>query len=256
MRHFKARWLWAGLLAIVALSWPFAPQIVAQTQFTWKSLEWDTYTKTSQVFNKVGGDTAYFNVYENAAPGVEVGDTEPGDCNATDGFRGVLWYDTAGADSGLKWCNNEDGSYDWDAIALDADRDGFSNDIDGTPATAATGYDDPVAYQVTTTFSGTDARIDHNGTLRYAFVNESDDNQLCAAAVICKGKGYAYPTSFTHATIPTASAVLWLDASLGQTCRNATNLIQYLFSTGDINATLANSSLGISGVTCIDTRDT
>ena len=218
MRRLKARWLYAGLLALVALAWPFAPQIAAQTKFTWNSLEWDTYVEGhSIVYDKVGGDTAYFNVYENAAPGVEVGDNEPGDCNATDGYLGVLWYDTAGADSGLKWCNNEDGSYNWDALALDADRDGFSTSIDSddfddtvfarnlTAANVRDGTEigptgdviltGTLVYRTQANFSGTAAQVNDQSTMRYlrAF-NESDASTInhnrAQVFMGCVSKGY------------------------------------------------------------------
>ena len=121
MKRIRKSFVWPALLAVgipLALVWWSSPLAHAQQTFEWKGLTWTDYERgKSVVYQKVGGDTAYFNVYENAAPGVEVGDNQPGDCNATDGYRGVLWYDTSGADSGLKWCNNEDGSYNWDPMA-------------------------------------------------------------------------------------------------------------------------------------------
>ena len=83
------------------------------TEFTWNGLVWDSHPETSIVYDKVGADTVYANVYENIVAGPSVGDTEPGTCDSGD-FRGLFWWDTAGSDSGLKWCNNEDGSYNWD----------------------------------------------------------------------------------------------------------------------------------------------
>lgn len=130
-RRFKLFAL-AVLLAVGSVLWQ---KDAVLATFQWKNLTWTDFERgKSVVYEKVGGDTAYFNVYENAAPGVEVGDNEPGTCDATSGYRGVLWYDTSGSDSGLKWCNNEDGSYNWDPIALDADGDGFSTAIDADDA--------------------------------------------------------------------------------------------------------------------------
>lgn len=131
------------------LIWASSPP--AAGAFTWKALEWDGFKRTSEVYNKLGADSLYANVYLNmpsvslsdATPAastssgaagtataasrgdhrhqgdgsaLSIGDNQPGPCN-NGTYRGRFWYDTSGADSGLKWCNNEDGSYHWDPMA-------------------------------------------------------------------------------------------------------------------------------------------
>ena len=186
----KTRYLYLGLLALVVLIWPFAPEI-ARATFTWNSLDWDTYTKTSQVFDKVGADTMYANVYENVPPGVAVGNTEPGDCNATDGFAGLLWTDTSGADIVLKWCNDNDGSYNWDPVAE-------ADDIKaGVMALGVTGTYGEITNQMT--YSGPTFNIDPASGSQYSrqIGEQADGSTEALLDLYCVGRGHSVHVSYT-----------------------------------------------------------
>lgn len=53
-----------AVLGLTALVWKGEPT-PAFAAFTWNGLSWDSYFRQSNVYNKVGVDTIYANVYQN-----------------------------------------------------------------------------------------------------------------------------------------------------------------------------------------------
>lgn len=139
-------------------------------------------------------------------------------------------------------------------LAYDADQDGVVNANDGNPNTAFTfTADTPFALQVTTTYSGTDAQVDINGTDRYLRVPAGGATG-CDAAALCKAKGDLSVSSFTTGT---ASPRYNLFGG-NNTCANSGNLASYLSgAVTTLSGTAeATSGVAVTGATCIGVRGT
>ena len=195
--------------------------------------------------------------------GPSVGSTPPGTCNSGT-FRGQFWYDTGGSDSGLKWCNNEDGSYDWDLIALDADRDGFSIIIDNDDADDAvyarnlttdvvqagveigpsgdvilTGT---LAYAQSTQYTGSDVQITTGGSTRSMLAN-SAGTRNCNSFMRCRDLGDQYVISATV----TSNIV---PVHRHSRCSGTETVLQFWENSSDFSVSASTTQIAVASLTC------
>ena len=113
--------------------------------------------------------------------------TKDDDGNCSDNPR--LFVDS-NDDNKLKFCNGTE----WKPIAIDSDEDGFVDDIDGSPNTAASGYDDPVFYRETTAYNNA-AILAVTGSIQLWALG--DARQRCNALAFCLEAGEAGVVSWT-----------------------------------------------------------
>ena len=195
------------------------------------------------------------------APQLRVGDTFYPPSSATlptcdSDLEPAIQFDES--DNLWKGCSDQTGTFQWLPLGRDRDQDGFRDDIDGSPDVAATGYDDPVAYQVTTTYSGTDAQITVGSNTAYLSGGSLRQRQ-CQAFVLCREKGDLDLVSFTIGS----GAPRFNPSNVTDTCSTASvsgagNLTDYLVGGDTFSGTYltASASIAILGATCTGTRDT